>query len=118
VADKDNMTPESLASDLYKVYSPLRDIHHVHYEAVVSQLMWVGPIKWRLHPKREDVQYKFFSIQTVPEKESWILGLGFSNAKKNILRGITNSGKYKGILDSILLGKRFKGGPYDRNNES
>ena len=69
--------------------------------------MWLGAIKWRLHPKRDSMPPIFYSVQSVPERESWILGLAFSNAKKNILRGVLRSGRYRGILDSILLGKNL-----------
>jgi DNA-directed RNA polymerase subunit beta' len=106
VKDK-QVTPDKLVSDLYKVYSPLRNIHHVHYEAIVSQLMWVGLRKWRSLANREKYAPQFSSIQSVPEKESWILGLAFSNTKKNALRGIVYRGHYTGIYDNILLGRHL-----------
>lgn len=98
---------EQLVNDLFEVYATSKSIHHVHFESVVSQLMWNVDRKWRLLPERQKVTPQFYSIQTVPEKESWILGLAFSNPKKNILKGIISAGNYKGILDNILLGKRL-----------
>jgi DNA-directed RNA polymerase subunit beta' len=98
-----------LVSDIFKVYNDSKQIHHVHFECVVSQLMWIGFKKWRLLPSREDylTKLQFSSIQIVPSKESWILGFAFSNPKKNILKGILNKGNYSGVLDKILVGKKL-----------
>lgn len=106
VKDK-NMKETELVDALCKVYSESREIHHVHFESVIAQLMWIGSIKWRLHPKRSEIPPTFFSIQSVPERESWLLGLGFASPKKNIIRGLLKNGNYTGIFDSILLGKRI-----------
>jgi hypothetical protein len=91
-----------LVHDLFEVYD--RNIYHVHYECVVAQLMWVGMKKWRLHPKRNKYQPKFHSIQSVPDQESWLLAMSFSNPRKSILNGIINSGNYSGVMDKILRG--------------
>jgi hypothetical protein len=102
-----NETPDNLVSNLFDVYNTSRDIYHVHFECVVSQLMWNGPYKWRSLNNREKVKYSFSSIQSVPSKESWLLGLGFSNPKIHILKGLVHGGYYKGIFDKILLGEKF-----------
>jgi len=102
-----NETPENLVSNLFDVYNTSRDIYHVHFECVVSQLMWNGFYKWRTLPNREKIKYSFSSIQSVPSKESWLLGLGFSNPKIHILKGLIHGGYYKGIFDKILLGEKF-----------
>jgi len=98
---------EDLVSDLFKVYNDSKEIHHVHFECVLSQLMWHGFRKWRLLPNRNKIAYQFSSIQIVPSKENWILGFAFSNPKKNILKGVLNKGNYTGILDRILIGKKL-----------
>lgn len=95
---------EDLVHSLFEVYD--RYIHHVHYECVVSQLMWIGMKKWRLHPERKKYKPKFHSIQSVPEQESWLLAMSFSNPRKSILNGIINSGKYSGVMDRILRGEK------------
>jgi len=76
-------------------------------EVVVSQMMWVGNIKWRLLNNRDKVEPQFYSVQTTPEKESWILGFGFSYPKKHILKGIVDKGNYSGIIDNILYGNKL-----------
>ena len=81
---------------------------HIHFECVVSQMMWKGLRKWRLLANREKISPDYYSIQSVPEKESWILGLAFSNPKSHILKGIIQKGNYKGIFDRIMLGENPK----------
>ena len=93
-----------MVHDLFDVYD--RNVYHVHYECVVSQLMWSGMKKWRLIADREKHQPKFHSIQSVPDQESWMLAMSFSNPRKSILNGIINSGNYRGIMDKILRGEK------------
>jgi DNA-directed RNA polymerase subunit beta' len=102
-----NETPDNLVSRLFEIYNTSRDIYHVHFECVISQLMWNGPYKWRVLKNREKIKACFSSIQSVPSKESWLLGLGFSNPKIHILKGLIHQGHYKGVFDQILLGEKF-----------
>jgi len=101
----DNKTAEEIVHELFSIYD--KDIFHVHFECVVSQLMWVGNKKWRLHENRSEIRPSFFSVQSVPNQESWILAMAFSNPKKSILNGIINKGQYSGILDKILKGNKI-----------
>jgi len=104
--DTSKTDAETLVSRLFEIYNSNRKIHHVHFECVVSQLMWSDKLKkWRLLKDRENHKPVFYSIQSVPSHESWLLGLAFSNPRKNILRGIIYSGEYRGILDKILCGE-------------
>jgi len=105
--DKLHENLSDFTAKLFSTYNSSRDIHHVHIECVVSQMMWKGDRKWRLMENRSQIIPEFFSVQTAPEKESWILGLGFSYPKKHILRGIKNSGNYTGIFDRIMYGEKF-----------
>jgi len=98
-------TPAALVAKLYTCYNSSRTIHHVHFECVVSQLMWFGTSKWRLVDNRENVVPKYLSVQTVPSNESWLMGLAFSNPKKHIIKGILESGLYHGVMDKILCGE-------------
>lgn len=98
-------TYENITSELFKIYN--KDIYHVHFECIVSQLMWNNHKKWRLYKNRNEIIPKYFSVQSVPSQESWILGLAFSNPKRHILKGILNKGNYKGIMDKILLGEKI-----------
>ncbi|MHA1802248.1 MAG: hypothetical protein ACTSWJ_10970 [Candidatus Heimdallarchaeaceae archaeon] len=98
-------TYESLVSELFEVYD--KDMHHVHFECVVAQLMWKNYQKWRLIPNRSSIDPSFYSIQSVPNQESWILAMAFSNPKRSILQGILYEGRYSGIMDKILKGERI-----------
>ena len=103
----DSKNYEILASDLFDVYNNSRNIHHVHFECVVAQLMWYGYHKWRLLEDRDDKAIEYNSVQSVPSQESWLLGLAFSNPKKHILKGILYPGHYKGVMDKILCGEKI-----------
>ncbi len=100
-------TPQDLVSKLYACYNTSRTIHHVHFECVVSQLMWFNDKKWRLVDNRNNVVPKYLSVQTVPSSESWLMGLAFSNPKKHIIKGILNPGLYHGVMDKILCGEEI-----------
>lgn len=84
-----------------------KDIYHVHFECVVAQLMWKNQKKWRLLPDRKQVEPDYYSIQSVPSQESWILAMAFSNPKRSILNGILEEGRYSGIMDKILKGEKI-----------
>jgi len=92
-----------IVNDLFEVYN--KDIHHVHFECVVAQLMWHDSKKWRLLDNRDQVKPSYFSVQSVPNQESWILAMAFSNPKRSILKGIMYEGRYSGIMDKILKGE-------------
>jgi len=103
--NKEKKDYKELTDELFSLFITSRDIHHVHFECVVSQMMWKGLRKWRLLANREKIAPDYYSIQSVPEKESWILGLAFSNPKNHIIKGILQKGNYKGIFDKIMLGE-------------
>jgi hypothetical protein len=70
--------------------------------------MWKNSQKWRLLPDRDKVKPSYFSIQSVPNQESWILAMAFSNPKRSILKGIMYEGRYSGIMDKILKGEKIE----------
>lgn len=94
-----------IVEELFSVYD--KDISHIHFECVVAQLMWKGHKKWRLLPNRDKVPPEYYSIQSVPNRESWILAMSFSNPKKSILNGIMKEGRYSGVMDKILKGEKI-----------
>lgn len=99
-------TAEIIVSELFKIYN--KDIYHVHFECVIAQLMWNNSTKWRLQKNRNELIPEYLSVQSAPNRESWLLALAFSNPKKNILKGILNEGKYKGVMDKLLLGEKIR----------
>ncbi len=101
-----NKTYTDIVKELFDVYA--KNIYHVHFECVVAQLMWKGFTKWRLLKDRDTTIPTFHSIQSVPNKESWILAMAFSNPKRSILQGILYEGKYSGVMDKILKGEKIE----------
>ena len=97
---------QDIVSDLFDVYD--KDIYHVHFECVVAQLMWKDYRKWRLLENRDTIRPNYYSIQSVPNQESWILAMAFSNPKRSILQGILYEGRYSGVMDKILKGERVQ----------
>lgn len=98
-------TYTDIVESLFDVYD--KDIHHVHFECVVAQLMWKNYKKWRLLENRDKVEPSYFSVQSVPNQESWILAMAFSNPKRAILQGILYEGRYSGVMDKILKGEKI-----------
>ncbi len=98
-------TYTDIVDQLFDVYD--KTIYHIHFECVVAQLMWKYSQKWRLLPEREKITPSYYSIQNVPNKESWVLAMAFSNPKRSILKGIMYKGRYSGIMDKILKGERI-----------
>jgi len=94
-----------IVSELFDVYD--KDIYHVHFECVVAQLMWKNYRKWRLLENRDKITPDYYSIQSAPNQESWILAMAFSNPKRSILQGILYEGKYSGVMDKILKGEKI-----------
>jgi DNA-directed RNA polymerase subunit beta' len=95
-----------IVDELFDVYN--KNIYHVHYECVVAQLMWVNYRKWRLLSNRNKIKPNYYSIQSVPNQESWILAMAFSNPRRSILQGIMYEGRYYGVLDKILKGEKIE----------
>jgi len=67
--------------------------------------MWYKHQKWRLIEDRKHISPEYHSIQSVPNQESWVLSMAFSNPKKAILNGILYEGQYNGAMDKILKGE-------------
>ena len=97
-----------LVDESYEIYNRSRDIMHVHFECIISQMMWANnngeETLWRLLENRNKIAPSYYSIQSVPEKSSWLLGLGFSNPKRQIIKGLQKSGQYSGIYDRMICG--------------
>lgn len=97
-----------LVDESYVIYNRSRDIMHIHFECIIAQMMWANnkgeETLWRLLENRNKIEPSYYSIQSVPEKSSWLLGLGFSNPKRQIIKGLQKSGKYSGIYDRMICG--------------
>lgn len=80
--------PVDLVSAIYKLFNEYKAIHMIHYEVIVSAMMWNGNNLWRTLENRNDTPYQWVSILQIPSKSSWLLGCAFSNLKTKILEGL------------------------------
>jgi hypothetical protein len=106
---KDDVTCDILVESLHSIYSDGRFFMLIHFECLVAQLMWYERTKWRLLPDRHEKPYKLHSIVAVPSMESWLMGLAFSNTKRELINGLLEPGLYSGgVIDKILCGVSYK----------
>lgn len=80
-------TPAALVKMIYNLFNPYKGIHMVHYEIIVSAMMWSKKEVWRLIENRSFVPWTWTSILTIPSKRSWLLSAAFSNLKRNLISG-------------------------------
>lgn len=91
---------------LFSIYSRHRVLLLVNFELVVSQMMRVGNMRWRLHPSRELEECQIVSIENVPSRESFLLALAFSKPYSYIVGAILNASvTTDGILERMLINK-------------
>ncbi|MGB9674508.1 MAG: hypothetical protein ACPLX8_00080 [Nanopusillaceae archaeon] len=100
--------------DLFNIFKDYGDIHLVHFETLVEQMLYnvygENMLKFRFDLD-EDQNYRYdytwkLSIKTIPSIQSWFLGMIFENTRRNLINGLVNSNDSKpSILESIILGK-------------
>ncbi|MCK5017179.1 MAG: hypothetical protein KAS32_08910 [Candidatus Peribacteraceae bacterium] len=83
--------PIDLVKMIYEVFNAYKSIHMIHYEVIVSAMMWSGDSLWRLKDDRDKAPKEWVSILQVPSRHSWLLGAAFSNLKTKILEGLVHS---------------------------
>jgi DNA-directed RNA polymerase subunit beta' len=82
--------PSDLVNATYSIFNEYKKIHMIHYETIISAMMWSGDNQWRLMDDRDSKEYKWISILNIPSKSSWLLGVAFSNLKAKLLDGLIN----------------------------
>lgn len=101
---------EELLDYIFNIYSNYSNILHIHFEVLLSQMLWYEIKKnvykkYRLviEPQRENI--RFISCKKVPTYESWFLGCLYSNISKNLLRAfLENKKANENILVRICTG--------------
>jgi len=103
---KNNMStnPNLLVELLYSVFSKFGRINIVHFEIIVSSMMWSGDKIWRLLENRSEEKYQYESILKIPSKVSWLLGMAFSHVNKGLVNGILD----KGYKEDTSITELFK----------
>lgn len=82
--------PSDLVCATYKIFNEYKKIHMIHYEVIISAMMWTGDTQWRLLENRDEQSYDWVSILQIPSRASWLLGVAFSNLKAKLLDGLVN----------------------------
>lgn len=101
-----NTDYRQMIEDLFSIYSHHKVLLSVHFELIVSQLMRIGNMRWRLHPDRMNITPQLVSIEKVPPYESFLLALAFSKPYTYIISGILGSSQSAdGILEKMLTNK-------------
>jgi len=97
---------DKLLLELFKLFSNYSDTLFVHYEVIVSQMMRSGRHRWRVMPNRNELDIEMTSIESVPEKESYLLGMAFCKVKSYLIDGILDQNDKltnDGILEKIMI---------------
>jgi DNA-directed RNA polymerase subunit beta' len=91
---------------LFSVYLRHRVLLLINFELIVSQLMRIGNMRWRLHPNRDTENYQIVSVENVPSRESFLLALAFSKPYNYLINGILGTSQTTdGILEKMLLNR-------------
>jgi len=103
-----NLTSLEILNKLFNIYVTHRKILIVHFECIVSQMMRVGSMRWRLHKDRNTTTPSMTSILTVPQLDSWLLALAFHRPKEYIIDGLMHeSPDEEGFLEKIMTNKKI-----------
>ena len=82
--------PEQLILQLYKLFAEHGNVHLIHFEVLVTAMMWYNDKIWRTMKNRNNYPYTFESILQIPSKQSWLLGVAFSRLKYKLIDGLIN----------------------------
>lgn len=83
-------SPIDLVMALQSVFSQYGNLMNIHYEVIVSSMMWTDKKLWRLSENRNNNPYTFESILKIPSLGSWLLGISFARLKNKLLDGLVN----------------------------
>lgn len=81
-------TPEELLNLIRMIFGGYGGILSVHFEVIISAMMWADDKKWRLLKDRDLYVPEYVSILQIPSKTSWLMGCAFSNLKQKLIDGI------------------------------
>lgn len=83
-------TAEEYSKLLFNIFSDYGSIHFVHFECIVSCMMWSKNKPWRLLDNRLDNKYVMKSTLKIPAMNSWLIGTAFSHLKSKIIDALIN----------------------------
>lgn len=82
--------PIDLVLKLNEIFSQYGNIMLVHFETIVSAMMWSEDELWRNCKNRNNRKYTYESILKIPSLGSWLLGISFARLKSKLLDGLVN----------------------------
>jgi len=85
------ITEKDIIMKLYESFSLYGEIQLVHFEVIVSSMLWTpSGGYWRTLPPetRKETPKNIESILKIPSLSSWLIGLAFSNVKSKLIDGI------------------------------
>jgi DNA-directed RNA polymerase subunit beta' len=96
-------TPMDLVDSIFRLFNPYKEIRLIHYEVIVSMMMWNEEDLWRTQKNRKINEFSWMSILKIPEMKSWLLGCAFANLKTKLLDGIIRDRKDENTCISDLF---------------
>lgn len=96
-------SPEQFLEVIYSIFGIYGGMHMVHYEIIISAMMWSGKKLWRIHPDRNETDFKFESVYTIPQKVNWLLACALSNLKDRMISGVIDEADYSDTTISNLF---------------
>jgi len=100
---RDHLGFDQTIKKLFDIYVSHTSLLLVHFESIVSQLMRKENKRWRTQEDRNIEEYEMVSIDSVPEKESFLLALAFAKPYTYIVNGILQKlDSTNGILEKIM----------------
>ena len=112
------LAPSRLVKMIYDVFNPYKGIHMIHYEIIVSSMMFTkDKLPWRTNPNRKLIfeigdndnkkvmqGFDWVSILKTPAYSSWLLGAAFSNLKSKLIDGVIR----RRVDESTAISSLFK----------
>lgn len=81
-------SPDQFVTMIHKIFGQYGAIRLVHYEVIITSMMWYNDKMWRVTDNRKNFPFQWVSILQTPAKHSWLLGCAFANLKSKILEGL------------------------------
>lgn len=80
--------PGELVELIRVIFGKYGKILNVHFEVIVSAMMWHETKRWRLTNNRDEIAPEYVSILQSPSRSSWLVGCAFSNLRRKLIEGV------------------------------
>lgn len=83
--------PHLMVLKLFDLFASYGSIYCVHFETIVSAMLWHNSKLWRTQKNRNINELNWESILKIPSLQSWLVGSAFSNLKTQLLDGLVKN---------------------------